>query len=55
MKSIVLKAIMNRYNNLSTLYQYMRECEDTVLINLCDDINDIYTDKEVLLMIQKTF
>jgi hypothetical protein len=54
MKTIVLKAIWNRYGNLSNLYNCMNECEDTVLVNLCDDINDEYTEHEILSMIQET-
>ena len=40
MKTIMLKAIMERYGSLSTLKQVLYEDTDTVLVNLCDDVND---------------
>ena len=36
----MLKAIMERYGSLSTLKQALYEDTDTVLVNLCDDVND---------------
>ena len=51
--TIMLKAIMERYGGLSTLKQAMYECTDTVLVNLCDDVNDTITEDEFLLYIRK--
>lgn len=36
-KTIMLKAIMERYGSLSTLKLALYEDTDTVLVNLCDD------------------
>lgn len=55
MKSEVLKAIMERYVNLTNLYEAMRECEDTVLVNLASDVDDKYSEDEILNMIQSTY
>jgi hypothetical protein len=55
MKSVVLKAIMKRYGGLTSLYEHMRECEDTVLVNLESDVNDEYDMYEILAMIEKTY
>ena len=54
METIVLKAIMKRYKGLTVLYQSMRECEDTVLINLANDINNAYNEDEIFEMITQT-
>ena len=51
--TIMLKAIMKRYGGLSTLKQAMYEDTDTVLVNLCDDVNDTITEDEFLLYIRK--
>ena len=51
--TIMLKAIMERYGGLSTLKQAMYEDTDTVLVNLCDDVNDRITEDEFLLYIHK--
>lgn len=51
--TIMLKAIMERYGGLSTLKQAMYECTDTVLVNLCDDVNYTITEDEFLLYIRK--
>ena len=51
--TIMLKAIMERYGGLSTLKQAMYEDTDTVLVNLCDDVNDRITEDEFLLYIRK--
>lgn len=51
--TIMLNAIMKRYGGLSTLKQAMYECSDTVLVNLCDDVNDTITEDEFLLYIRK--
>ena len=47
-KTIMLKAIMERYSGLSTLRQALYEDTDTVLVNLCDDVNDEITEDEFL-------
>ena len=52
-ETIMLKAIMERYGGLSTLKQAMYEDTDTVLVNLCDDVNDTITEDEFLLYIRK--
>jgi len=54
MNSKVLKAIMERYKGLTTLYQAMREDEDTVLVNLANDLNNEFTEKEILSEIHKS-
>ena len=51
--TIMLKAIMERYGGLSTLKQALYEDTDTVLVNLCDDVNDTITEDEFLLYIRK--
>jgi hypothetical protein len=52
-ETIVLKAIMERYGSLSTLKLAMYEDTDTVLVNLSDDIDDKFSEKEILLYILK--
>ena len=54
MDSILLKAIMDRYGNLTTLYEYIREDVDTVLVNLADDIEYKLDELEILKQINKT-
>ena len=54
METIVLNAITKRYEGLTVLYEAMRQCEDTVLINLADDINNAYNENQILDMIMKT-
>ncbi len=54
MNSKVLKAIMERYNGLKPLYEALRDDEDTVLVNLVDDLEDEFTEEEILEMIHKT-
>lgn len=44
----ILKSIMERYGSLPTLKVGMYEDTDTVLVNLCDDLDDEYTEEEVL-------
>ena len=44
----ILKSIMERYGSLSTLRVAMYEDTDTVLVNLCDDLDDEYTEEEIL-------
>ena len=53
METKCLKAIMERYGSLSTLKLAMWEDEDTVLVNLCDDLNDEYSEEEILKYIHK--
>ena len=51
MKSIVLKAIMERYGSLVTLFDSMRECQDAVCINLAVDIDFEFDEDEIHDMI----
>jgi hypothetical protein len=51
--TIMLKAIMERYGDLSTLKQGMYEDTDTVLMNLSVDIDDQFSEDEILLYIRK--
>lgn len=44
----MLKAIMERYGSLNTLKQALYEDTDTVLVNLCDDVDDKITEEEFL-------
>lgn len=39
LKTIMLKSVMERYGSLSTLKQALYEDTDTVLVNLCDDLD----------------
>jgi hypothetical protein len=52
-ETVVLKAIIERYGSLSTLRVAMYEDTDTVLVNLCDDIDDKFSEDEILLYIRK--
>lgn len=52
MRSKILKAVMERYGSLSTLKLAMWEDEDTVLVNLADDLNDEFTEDEILTTIK---
>ena len=54
METIVLNAIMKRYSSLGVLYSTMNECEDTVLLNLANDIDYVYSEYDILKMIHKT-
>jgi hypothetical protein len=47
----ILKSIMERYGSLSTLRVALYEDTDTVLVNLCDDLDDEYTEEEILIYI----
>jgi hypothetical protein len=49
----VLKAIMERYNGLSTLKLAMWEDEDTVLVNLADDLDDDLSEEEILEVVKQ--
>ena len=51
MRDKVLKAIMERYAGLVNLKGAMWEDEDSVLVNLCDYLNDEFSETEVLLVI----
>ena len=46
------KAIIDRYGSLATLKMAMWEDEDTVLVNLCDDLNDKFTEEQILISIK---
>jgi len=52
-ESVILKAIMERYSSLSTLKLAMYEDEDTVLVNLHDDLNYELEEQEILDYIHK--
>jgi predicted NAD-dependent protein-ADP-ribosyltransferase YbiA (DUF1768 family) len=52
-ETIMLKAIMERYGGLTTLRQALYEDTDTVLVNLCSDVDDEVTEDEFLLYIRK--
>jgi predicted NAD-dependent protein-ADP-ribosyltransferase YbiA (DUF1768 family) len=47
-ETTMLKAIMERYGSLTTLKQALYEDTDTVLVNLCDDVDDTITEDEFL-------
>jgi len=51
--TIMLKAIMERHGGLSTLKQALYEDTETVLVNLCADVNETITEDEFLLYIRK--
>ena len=40
MKRKLTKAIEERYGSIENLIDAMRECQDTVYVNLADDIDD---------------
>ena len=46
---------MERYGGLCNLRSAMREDEDVVLVNLCDDLNDEFSEWEVLDEIMAIF
>jgi hypothetical protein len=52
-ETIMLKAIMERYGGLVILRQALYEDTDTVLVNLCADVDDVITEDEFLLYIRK--
>ena len=52
MRDKVLKAIMERYSGLVPLKLAMWEDEDTVLVNLSDDLNYEFTEEEILKTIK---
>lgn len=52
MRDKILKAVMERYNGLSTLKLAMWEDEDTVVVNLTYDLNDEFTEEEILTTIK---
>lgn len=49
----VLKAVMERYCGLTTLKLAIWEDEDTVLVNLADDLNYELEEEEILIIIRK--
>jgi hypothetical protein len=53
MNDKIFKAIKERYSGLSTLKLAMWEDEDTVLVNLCYDLNDKFTEDEILKRIKE--
>jgi hypothetical protein len=48
-KTTMLKAIMERYGSLSTLKQALYEDTDTVLVNLCDDVDYKIEEEDFLI------
>jgi hypothetical protein len=52
MRNKILKAVMLRYGSLATLKMAMWEDEDTVLVNISDDLNDEFTEDQVLTTIK---
>ena len=52
-KPEMLEAIMERYGSVSTLKMCMYEDTDTVLVNLEDDLNNEYSEDEILTYIHK--
>lgn len=52
MSKKVLRAIILRYGSLATLKLAMWEDEDTVLVNLTDDLNDEIEENELLTIIK---
>lgn len=52
MRSKVLKAVMLRYGSLATLKLAMWEDEDTVLVNLSDDLNYEIEENDLLTIIK---
>ena len=51
----VLKSIIERYGGLCNLKSAMREDEDVVFVNLCDDLNDEISEIEVANVIMDLF
>jgi predicted NAD-dependent protein-ADP-ribosyltransferase YbiA (DUF1768 family) len=47
-KTIMLKAVMERYGSLTTLKQALYEDTDTVLVNLCDDVEYAVEEEDFL-------
>lgn len=52
MRDKVFKAVMERYNGLATLKLCLWEDEDTVLVNLSDDLNYEIEENELLLILK---
>ena len=52
MEKYIHKAIIERYGSLATLKMAMWEDEDVVLVNLCDDLNDKFTEEQILTTIK---
>lgn len=45
-------AVMQRYGSLATLKMAMWEDEDVVLVNLADDLDDEFSEEEILTIIK---
>lgn len=52
MRDKIRKAVIERYGSLSALKIAIWEDEDTVLVNLCDDLNDEFTEEQILTTIK---
>ena len=48
-KTTMLKVVMERYGSLSTLKQALYEDTDTVLVNLCDDVDYKIEEEDFLI------
>jgi hypothetical protein len=48
-KTTMLKAVMERYGSLSTLKQALYEDIDTVLVDLCDDVDYEIEEEDFLI------
>ena len=55
METIVLKAIMERYGSLASVFNGMQEDADTVLTNLADDVDYEYNEEEIAEMIRYVY
>ena len=52
MRDKILKAVMQRYGSLATLKLAIWGDEDTVLVNLADDLNDEFYEDQILTTIK---
>jgi len=52
-ETIMLRSVMERYGSLSTLKLALYEDTDTVLVNLCDDVNDKVEEEDFLTYFRK--
>lgn len=48
----VREAIKERYGDIKTFTEYFSENRETVLVNLCDDLNDEFSELELLEIIK---
>jgi hypothetical protein len=50
-KTIIFAAIVARYDSTATLRCAIYDDLDTVVVNICDDLDDRYSEKEILEVI----